>query len=110
MKKTAMKFGATVLLATLLHAAAQAQQSGETLVDAARCYACHQMSETSLGPPYQAIAARHGGNKDLMIDVLARKIVRGGGGNWGNVPMVPNQWVTIDQAREMATWILNQQK
>jgi cytochrome c len=42
-----------------------------------------------------------------MTDVLARKIVRGGGGNWGSVPMVPNRWVTIDDARTMAAWILS---
>ncbi len=84
-----------------------AQDADEKMLDAARCYACHQMAEASLGPPYQAIAARHGANKDVMLDVLARKIVDGGGGNWGNVPMVPNQWVNIEEARAMAAWILS---
>ena len=88
---------------------ASAAESAEKLIDAARCDACHQMSATSLGPPWQAIAARHAANKPLMLDVLARKIVRGGGGNWGDVPMVPNQLVTIEQARVMAGWILDLQ-
>jgi|GEM_PF-796416 len=79
---------------------------GARLVDEARCDACHQISEPSLGPPYAAIAARHAPNADVMIDVLARKIVDGGGGNWGLVPMVPNQWVSADDARAMAEWIL----
>lgn len=38
--------------------------------------------------------------------VLARKIVLGGGGSWGLVPMVPNEHVTLDEARAMAEWIL----
>ena len=42
-----------------------------------------------------------------MVDVLARKIVDGGGGNWGLVPMVPNQWVPIEDARVMSAWILD---
>jgi cytochrome c len=87
---------------------AQAPANGAQLVDAARCYACHQQQESSLGPPYQAIAARHAGNKARMVEVLAQKIVNGGGGTWGAVPMVPNQWVSIEQARVMAEWVLQQ--
>jgi cytochrome c551/c552 len=41
-----------------------------------------------------------------MTEVLARKIIHGGGGNWGMVPMVPNQWLTMEEARSMSTWIL----
>ena len=87
---------------------ASAQQAGEQLIEKSRCYACHQLSQPSIGPAYQAIAARHGDRKSLMADVLARKIVTGGGGNWGLVPMVPNQWVNLDEARVMAAWILEQ--
>jgi len=87
--------------------AAQAQNAGEQLVVEHRCNACHSMSEPLLGPPYIAIASRHSPDKEIMIDVLARKIVHGGGGTWGLVPMVPNQWVSIEQAREMAQWILS---
>ena len=83
-------------------------QDGETLAREAMCYACHQMESVSLGPPWQAIAARHATRKDLMAEVLAGKIIRGGGGNWGNVPMVPNQRVNAEQARIMAEWVLNQ--
>jgi len=41
-----------------------------------------------------------------MAGVLAQKIVHGGGGTWGPVPMAPNQWVSIDEATLMAEWIL----
>lgn len=86
--------------------AADESGGGAKLVEDARCYACHEMSEPSLGPPYVAIAARHAPRRDVMTEVLALKIVHGGGGNWGIVPMVPNQWVSIEQARAMAAWIL----
>lgn len=87
---------------------AQAQDDGETLVRKAMCYACHQMDSASIGPPWRAIAARHAARKELMIKVLASKIVRGGGGNWGLIPMVPNQRVSKDEARIMAEWVLEQ--
>jgi cytochrome c len=93
--------------ATVSDIAAAQQDSGEQLVEKARCYTCHSASGESLGPPYLAIAARHAPRRDVMVDVLARKIVNGGGGNWGLVPMVPNQWVTIEEARRMSEWILS---
>jgi streptogramin lyase/cytochrome c551/c552 len=79
---------------------------GARLVENARCYACHDQAKVSLGPPFAAIAARHGSNREVMTDVLAHKIVHGGGGNWGMVPMVPNEWVTLEEARAMSAWIL----
>lgn len=87
---------------------ARAEDDAETLISKAMCYACHQMDSASIGPPWRAIAARHAARKALMVDVLASKIVRGGGGNWGVVPMVPNQRVSEDEARTMAAWILGQ--
>jgi cytochrome c len=104
-----------VLLFAVVPLVTQAQPDttttdGAALAEAARCYICHHMTEASLGPPWHAIAVRHGPRKDQMVDVLARKIVNGGGGNWGVVPMVPNQWTSIDEARRMASWILELQQ
>jgi cytochrome c551/c552 len=76
------------------------------LLTAKRCNACHDSVVTLLGPPYAAIAVRHRSNNEDMVEVLARKIVLGGGGNWGVVPMVPNEHVSMDEARAMARWIL----
>jgi streptogramin lyase/cytochrome c551/c552 len=81
---------------------------GASLVRTNRCYGCHHMTEPLLGPPYKTIAARYGTNRELMTEVLARKIVLGGGGNWGVVPMVPNEQVSATDAHAIAAWILNQ--
>jgi cytochrome c len=99
---------ALLLLSTLACAPVHAQPDAARLLDTARCHACHQQTEASLGPSWTAIAARHAARRDVMVDVLAGKIVRGGGGNWGLVPMVPNQWVSLEEARVMATWIMDQ--
>jgi cytochrome c len=77
-----------------------------TLITQKRCDACHDVTATRIGPPYVAIALRHHADKENMVEVLARKIVLGGGGNWGVVPMVPNEHVSLDEARAMARWIL----
>lgn len=88
-----------------LHAA---EAEGAKLFEQKRCYICHDQTKTSLGPPLAAIAARHVARRDVMVDVLARKIVHGGGGSWGVVPMVPNQWVSMQEARVLSDWILGQ--
>jgi cytochrome c len=78
------------------------------LMRAKGCHACHAPTETLLGPSYAAIATMHGARADVMVDVLAEKIVRGGAGNWGVAPMPRNDRVSSDEARAMAAWILAQ--
>jgi cytochrome c len=73
-----------------------------------RCHACHEADKALIGPPWKAIALRYQASRQQSIDVLARKIVSGGGGAWGVVPMVPNEHVSMAEARAMAEWILDQ--
>ena len=77
-----------------------------SLLTQKHCNACHDMTAKVIGPPFIAVALRHAPRRDVMVDVLARKIRLGGGGSWGIVPMVPNDNVTPDQARAIAEWIL----
>lgn len=78
-----------------------------TLLASRRCNLCHAGGKLPLGPSYQAIAQEYGARRDVMLEILALKIIDGGGGNWGVVPMVPSTQVTIDEARLMAGWILD---
>jgi cytochrome c len=83
------------------------RDDGEALANLKRCNACHALDEALLGPPYRAIAARHASDRELKVEALARKIIHGGAGNWGVVPMVPNEHVSLEEAREIAAWILS---
>lgn len=80
--------------------------SGPELVDRHRCTACHDVDKPLIGPPFRLIAARYQTDVAGMTDVLTRKILLGGGGNWGVVPMVPNEHVGEADARALASWIL----
>ena len=86
-----------------------ADPDGAALAEKNRCVACHDLTKTLLGPSYAAIAARHSTNKEIMVEVLALKIIVGGAGNWGVVPMVPNEHVSLEEARAMSRWILDLQ-
>jgi cytochrome c len=78
------------------------------LLERHRCVACHAQTDTLIGPPYVAIAARHAGDGAASVEVLARKIVHGGGGTWGQVPMPPSQSLPLAEARTIAGWVLAQ--
>jgi len=101
---------ATLALACCAIELYASELNGAALVEKKRCVACHDQTEPLLGPPYIAIAARHSAQseamEEVMVEVLAQKIISGGAGNWGVVPMVPNEHVSRDEARTMARWIL----
>jgi cytochrome c len=91
-----------------LGAAQDAAAAGAALAKASRCYSCHDATAQLIGPPYLAIASRYRGDRSVMEVVLARKILLGGGGNWGDVPMVPNEHVKPADALKLARWVLSQ--
>ena len=110
MQKTTCAVAGFASVASFLLAAgsASAQQlDGSELAAEKRCNACHDVERVLLGPPYRAIAARHASEREVMTEVLAQKIVYGGGGNWGVVPMVPNEHVTLEEALAISSWILS---
>ncbi len=89
-------------------AVAAAASDVPALLQRHRCVACHAQTDTLIGPPYVAIAARHAGDGAASVEVLARKIVHGGGGTWGQVPMPPSQSLPLAEARTIAGWVLAQ--
>ena len=93
---------------TAAQAAEPAAVDGAALAKANRCQSCHHATDVLIGPPWQAIAIRYAQDRAAMEPILARKIVLGGGANWGVVPMVPNEHVKPQDAAALARWILQQ--
>jgi cytochrome c len=77
------------------------------LATAKNCMACHAIDKKLVGPSYKDVAAKYAGQKDAA-DKLAAKVVKGGSGVWGPVPMPANAQVTPDEAKKLAAWILTQ--
>ncbi|MBT0959761.1 c-type cytochrome [Denitromonas iodatirespirans] len=95
---------ATVALGLL--SAAPAFASAE-LAKSKNCLACHTVDKKLVGPAYKDVAAKYAGQADASAK-LAEKIMKGGKGNWGQVPMPPNPQVTPEQAKQLADWVLSQ--
>ena len=90
--------------------AAAAALSGPALADQAlatakNCMACHAVDKKLVGPAYKDVAAKYAGQKDA-VDKLAAKIMKGGSGVWGPVPMPANTQVNEAEAMKLAAWVL----
>ena len=71
------------------------------------CMACHAIDKKVVGPSYKDVAAKYAGQKDA-VDKLAAKIMKGGSGVWGPVPMPANPQVSEAEAKQLAAWVLAQ--
>ena len=70
------------------------------------CMACHATDKKVIGPAYKDVAAKYAGQKDAA-DKLAQKILKGGSGVWGAVPMPANPQVNDAEAKTLAAWVLS---
>ncbi|MEO7887279.1 MAG: c-type cytochrome [Polaromonas sp.] len=77
------------------------------LATAKNCMACHAVDKKLVGPSYKDVAAKYAGQKDAA-DKLAAKVIKGGSGVWGPVPMPANAQVSPDEAKKLVAWILTQ--
>ena len=75
------------------------------LAQAKNCLACHAVDHKIVGPAYKDVAAKYAGQKDA-VDKLANKIMKGGSGVWGPVPMPANTQVNEAEAKKLAAWVL----
>ncbi len=78
-----------------------------TLASTKNCMACHAAAIKLVGPSFKDIAAKYAGQKDA-VEKLSAKVIKGGSGVWGPVPMPANSQVSQEEANKLVTWILTQ--
>jgi len=98
------KLPASLLIAMTAVAAAPAFAQAD-LAQKKNCMACHAIDKKLVGPSYKDVAAKYAGQKDA-VDKLAVKVVKGGAGVWGAVPMPANPQVTEAEAKQLVQWIM----
>jgi cytochrome c len=86
--------------------ASNAALANADLAKAKNCIACHSVTNKVVGPAYKDIAAKYAGQKDAE-DKLTQKVLKGGSGVWGAVPMPANAQVTEAEARTLVKWVLS---
>ena len=98
------KLPALLLISLTAIAAAPAFAQAD-LAQKKNCMACHAIDKKLVGPAYKDVAAKYAGQKDA-VDKLAQKVVKGGSGAWGAVPMPANPQVTEAEAKQLVQWIM----
>ncbi|ANH66745.1 c-type cytochrome [Mitsuaria sp. 7] len=96
-------FIAAALAATL---SAPSAFASPELAQKKNCMACHAVDKKLVGPAYKDVAAKYASDKDA-VKKLSEKIIKGGSGVWGPVPMPANTQVSPAEAETLAKWILS---
>lgn len=76
------------------------------LATSKNCMACHAVDKKLVGPAYKDVAAKYSNDK-TAVDKLAAKIIKGGSGVWGAIPMPANAQVNEAEAKKLAAWVLS---
>lgn len=84
----------------------ESTKKGEQLISKSDCLACHKLDEKLVGPAYTAVAGKYS-DTEANINYLAGKIIAGGAGVWGEIPMTPHPALSKEDAKEMAKYILS---
>lgn len=82
--------------------------TGKRLIELSDCKACHSIDKKSIGPAYQEVAKKYAKERRTeIVNKLARKVIEGGGGVWGEQAMSAHPQVKEDEAKEMASFIMS---
>lgn len=77
----------------------------QALAQKKNCMACHAVDKKVVGPAYQEVAKKYAG-QDVTAK-LATKVMKGGSGAWGVVPMPANPQVSQAEAETLVKWIMS---
>ncbi|ATA54491.1 MULTISPECIES: c-type cytochrome [Variovorax] len=96
----------TMLMAALGLGLAAPAFADLALATSKNCMSCHAVERKVLGPSFKDIAAKYKDDKGAA-NSLATKIIKGGSGVWGPVPMPANNQVSEADAKKLAAWVLS---
>jgi cytochrome c len=96
---------ASVTLATSAIFVSGSAMANADLAKAKNCMACHAVANKVVGPAFKDVAKKYVGDKTAE-DKLVAKVIKGGSGVWGAIPMPANPQVSDADARVLVKWVL----
>jgi cytochrome c len=79
---------------------------GEALVKGSDCKTCHHPTNKIIGPSHMDVAKKYDFTQ-ASVTLLANKIINGGQGVWGEIPMTAHIGLTQVDAEKMARYVLS---
>jgi cytochrome c len=82
----------------------KANAAGMTLIMSSDCKACHKVAEKSVGPAFTEVAKKYPATA-ASTNHLAKKIVTGGHGVWGDVDMPAHPSLKPAEMKQIINWV-----
>lgn len=79
---------------------------GQRLIGQSDCKSCHAPNKKLIGPAYVSIAQKYKSHK-TAVTKLTDKVINGGNGVWGEVPMAPHPQLARKDVTEMIKYIMS---
>ena len=79
---------------------------GKELISKADCLTCHKVDMKIVGPAYNDVAKKYPAS-EANYELLSKKVIAGGSGNWGAVPMAPHPSIPPADVKKMVEYILS---
>lgn len=95
-----------LLIMAAVAAVSAPAMADEALAKAKNCMACHATDKKMVGPSYKDVAKKYAGDA-AAVDKLATKVIKGGSGVWGAIPMPANAQVSEADAKKLVSWVLS---
>ena len=81
--------------------------NGKDLAKKAGCLNCHAVDMKVVGPAYKEVAAKYKGDATAEAKLI-KKVMEGGSGVWGKMPMPANRGkITDEELKTTVGWILS---
>lgn len=80
-------------------------QKAMDLIGNSDCRTCHLIDEKNIGPAWRDVANKYADSANA-VEYLSHKIINGGSGVWGQVPMAAHPTMSQEDAETLAKFVL----
>ncbi|MGN8068339.1 ThuA domain-containing protein [Mucilaginibacter sp. SG564] len=82
------------------------ENSGKAIMLSMDCKSCHKEVGKSIGPSFTEVSAKYKKDPKAM-NKLIQKVIKGGAGVWGEVPMSAHPSIKKADVEQIITWVLS---
>lgn len=87
----------------------QEVEEGKAIIAKQDCFACHKPKDKVVGPAYADIAKKYA-LTEANVSLLSQKVIKGGSGVWGQIPMSPHPTLSVSDSKKVIKYILSEFK
>ena len=95
-----------IVISGLIFFASNSAMANIDLAKSKNCMVCHTVDNKVLGPAFKDVAKKYNADKTAETK-LVTKVIKGGSGVWGTMPMPANSQVSPAEAQTLVKWILS---